>query len=195
MNKILKILVSVDFIVLSAFGFLGPIYAVFLNKNIEGGTLASIGVASAIYLIAKSSFQIIVAKFNDAEKGNKRELYTMFTGYLLFSIVPIFYIFAKTIEHIYIIEFFFGLFAALGYPGWFTLYTRYVDKEQEGYQWSVHDIGVNLGMAITAALGGLIAETWNFNILFILISICSAAGSLLILYLFNTAVLNNHHKK
>jgi len=89
MNKILKILIYADILMISAFGLLAPIFALFLSNNIKGGTIAAAGVASAIYLLTKCLFQLLIARFNDAEPGNKREVMTTFIGYLMLSFIPL----------------------------------------------------------------------------------------------------------
>lgn len=139
MNKILKILVSVDIISLSAFGLLAPVFAIFIKKNISGGTIATAGIATAVYLVTKPLFQILVAKYTDADKGNKREVYTIFVGYILSSFIPLFYIFANSIEQIYLIQFFNGIFVALCFPGWNTLFTRYINNGKEGMRWTIYE--------------------------------------------------------
>ena len=50
MNKILYVLILSDFVIISAYGLLSPIFAIFLLEKIAGSTLVVIGISEAIYL-------------------------------------------------------------------------------------------------------------------------------------------------
>lgn len=57
-NKVIKTLIMADLTFLSAFGFLGPIFAVFVVKQIAGGSLQVVGFAATIYWLIKSILQL-----------------------------------------------------------------------------------------------------------------------------------------
>ena len=42
-NKVVKVLITADFFMLSAVGMASPIFAVFITDHIQGGSLALIG--------------------------------------------------------------------------------------------------------------------------------------------------------
>jgi len=50
-NKIIKILILSDVALLSGFGFIVPIFAIFLVGKIQGGNVEVAGYAAAIYWI------------------------------------------------------------------------------------------------------------------------------------------------
>ncbi|MFC1598471.1 MFS transporter [Patescibacteria group bacterium] len=191
MNKVLKILLLSDLLIIAGFGLLAPIFAIFLKDNIIGGSILAVGIAQTIFLFTKAITQIFISKYTDQEKGNVRELYTLVIGSLIFTIVPILYIFADNIWHIYIAQLINGLGAALAYPGWMTLFTRFTDRNKEGYEWSVYDTSVSLGAAATAAVGAYIAEMLGFNTLFIIVAIFSLLGTILLGSLFKQEIINN----
>lgn len=192
MNKILKILLLSDLFIISGFGLMSPIFAIFLKENLIGGTILAAGIAHAIYLLTKSIFQLFVSRWTDKEKGNKRELYTMILGSLIFTFIPLFYILAERIETIYILQFFYGLGAAIAYPGWMTIYTRFTDKNKEGFEWSFYNASVSLGSAATAAIGGYIAYSLGFNTLFVIVAIFSLIGTILLGNLFNQELIKQN---
>lgn len=65
MNKTLKLLIFSDIFVLSGFGFIAPILAIFIKDNLVDGTIVAAGIASAIYMITHSLLQILFSyKFN-----------------------------------------------------------------------------------------------------------------------------------
>lgn len=194
MNKVLKILLFSDFLIVSGFGFLAPIFAIFLKEQIIGGSLIAIGIAETVYLLTKSILQLFISKYTDWEKGNIRELHTLIIGSVFFIITPILYIFSTHIYHIYIAQFILGIGAALSYPGWMTLFTRFTDRNKEGYEWSIYDTSVSLGAALTAILGAVIANIFSFNTLFIIISLFSLVGTILLGLLFKKELVVKHRK-
>lgn len=189
MNKILKILLLSDLFILSGFGLLAPIFAIYLNDNIIGGTILAVGIAQTIFLLTKSLLQLFVSKYTDQETGNMRELYTLVIGSLIMTLVPILYLFSSTIWHIYLAQLVHGLGSALAYPGWMVIYTRFTDKNKEGYEWSIYNTSVSLGMAGTAAIGAFIAQMLGFNTLFIIVAIFSFLGTILLGNLFKQELI------
>jgi MFS family permease len=78
-----------------------------------------------------------------------------------------------------------GLAAAIAFPGWYSIFTKHVDKGKEGFEWSLYDVVLGLGMAGMAALGGFLADAYGFNVLFVLISGFTLMGALLLLVIKN----------
>ena len=184
MHKILRALILSDLFILGSFGLIQPIFAVFMLKNITGTTLTAIGVATTIQLVTKAIFQIIVGKWTDKEKGNKRELYTLFVGSLIMSIVPFFYLLTSSLSHVYLLQFAYGLGGALVFPGWMVIYMRYSRDEKAGYEWSVYNTVISFGSAAAAFLGAYIADIYSFSHIFIGVGILSLVGASFIVHVF-----------
>ncbi len=53
LSKVIRVLISSDFLLQSGWGLIGPIFAIFLTQQIKGGTLAAIGFVAATYWITK----------------------------------------------------------------------------------------------------------------------------------------------
>ena len=69
-----------------------------------------------------------------------------------------------------------------------TLFTRFTDKNKEGYEWSVYDTSISFG---TAAIGAYIAEMLGFNTLFVIVAIFSLIGTILLGKLFKQEIIKN----
>jgi MFS family permease len=194
MNKVIKVLILSDIIILAGFGLSDPIFAIFLKDDLAGGSIAAAGIAATIYLLAKAILQVPIGRWTDQEKGSRRELYTMFFGSALTTIVPVIYIFSTTIYHVYLAQVLHGLGAALAYPGWIVLFTRFLDRNKEGYEWSTYNTMVGLGAAATAALGGFIAEKLGFDALFTFVAIFSFVGTMILILLFKQEISKKRSK-
>jgi len=163
MNKILKILVLSDIFLLTGFGFVSPILAVFIKDDLVGGTLFAAGLASAIFMITHSILQIIFSSiFNPKDRW-----WMILLGTGIIAIVPFCYLFSTNIWHIYIVQFFYGVGAGFAYPTWASFFTSNLDRGKRGFQWSLYSSSVGIGTAIAASTGAFIAERFGFNVVFI----------------------------
>lgn len=194
MHKVLKNLVLSDLFILSSYSLIQPIFAIFVLKNIYDASITAIGICLTVELFTRSTFQIIIAKWTDEERGNKRELYTLLVGSLLISIVPLGYILSKTILQIYLVQFLHGFGQALSYPSWRVLFTRYLRNENQGFEWGLYDTVTSLGMATAAAVGAYFAEQYSFNVLFLIVSIFSFIGTGFIVHIFKEEFADNPHQ-
>ncbi len=184
MNRTLKLLVISDIFVLSGFGMIAPILAIFINDNLVGGSIFSAGLASTIFLITHAGLQLFFSyKFNPKDR-----LWMLKVGTALIMIVPFGYIFSTSIYHIYIMEFIYGVGAAFAYPTWSSLFTSHLESGKRGFQYSVYSSGVGVGTALTAAGGAWLAEKIAFQLVFVLTGVMALVG-LLILFKLNKNVL------
>jgi len=183
-NKIVKVLILSDFIIISAFGFVAPIFALFLTGKIQGGTIETVGYAAAIYWIAAVLTRLPIARRIDKTKSEKDDFYFMIFGSILIAIVPFLWIVSSKIWHIYFIQALYGLGYSLRLPSWYGMFTRHIDKGHEGYEWSFNSLVSGVGSGITAALGGIMAARMGFNVLFIVIGALSIIGSAVLIFLY-----------
>jgi len=185
-NKVIKYLVLSDLIFWSGWGFLSPIFAVFVMKKIEGANLAVIGVASSIYWILKSLLRIPIGIFLDSRKGEEDDFWFLFFGLILSSLVPFGYLMAKYPSHIYLLQILQAFGMAMALSGWTAIFSRHLDKGKEATEWGIDATLVGLGIGISGALGGLIANSFGFEIVFILTGIFGILASLLLFAILKT---------
>lgn len=178
-NKIIKILIISDFSIISSFGLIAPIFAIFIDKQIIGGGVKVAAFASTIYLLVSSLARLPISRIVDQQLTEKGRALLLIAGSILTSSCYFFYIFAKFPWQVYLLEGLIGLGCAANAAVWFDLFTRYIDKDQESFEWSIHGSAVSLGSAATAAIGGILAEKFGFSLIFILIGIFGLIGSLI----------------
>ncbi len=183
-NKIVKVLILSDFILTSAFGFIAPIFALFLTDKIQGGTIETVGFAAAFYWVAAVLVRLPVARYVERTKSEKDDFYFMIFGSIIISAIPFLYILSTKIWHIYLIEAVYGVGYSLRIPGWYGMFTRHIDQGHEGYEWSFDSIVSGVGSAVTAALGGVLAYRLGFTTLFIFIGTLSIVGSAVLIFLY-----------
>ena len=133
-----------------------------------------------------------MAKWTDEEAGNRRELYTLFLGSMIMSLVAFCYIWVKTLPALYALQFLYGLGGALAFPGWIVIFTRYTRDEKAGYEWSLYSTIISLGTAATAAIGAYMADIYSFKFLFIGIGVLSLVGTSFIIHIFKHEFTRQH---
>ncbi|MBL7078156.1 MFS transporter [Candidatus Shapirobacteria bacterium] len=176
-NQIIKTLTISDVFILSGFGLISPIFAIFLTDNIQGGNIEVAGIASMIYFLTKSLGQLPVAQIVDRIRGERDDFWAMVVGSLVTSLVPLLYLIARAPLEVYLIQFIYGLAQAFTFPSWMAIFTRHIEPTQEGTEWGIYFTLTDLTGAGAAAIGGIIAQNLGFAPLFVIVSVFSFIGS------------------
>lgn len=187
-NKVIKILIFSDFVLNSAWGLLGPIFAIFIVQKIalgsttEGAKIA--GFASLTYWIVKSILQIPIGRYLDEDHGEKDDLWFMVLGTFLAGFVPFGYLIASQPWHIYIFQVLYAIGMAMVIPSWSAIFTRHIDKGKEAFEWSMRSTSLGFGVGITGAIGGIIVAIFGFKIIFILVGTFTIISACLLLLIY-----------
>jgi MFS family permease len=181
MNRVISILILSDFFILSGWGLVGPIFAVFITRQIQGAGVEVVGLSSTIYFLLKSGLQLPLANLIDKIQGEKDDFRAMVIGSALTAVVPIFYIFIRNVPQLFVAQALYGIGGALSYPSWLALFTRHIDKNKEGWEWSIYYTVTDLSGAAVAAIGGYLAKYVGFNFLFILVAILNILGTVVLI--------------
>ena len=176
-NKVIKVMIASDVALLTGFGFISPIFAIFIKENIQGGGVEVAGFAMAIYWGVKSILQIPFGKYLDKVKGERDDLWFVVIGNVLAALAVFGYIFSFLPWHVYLCQGIYSLGMAMNIPGWCAIFTRHIDKGKEAFEWSTRSTFIGIGAGIAGALGGVIAAKLGFNILFTGVGIFALASA------------------
>lgn len=176
-NRVIRFLTISDILMLSGWGLINPIFAVFVTDQIQGGNVEMAGLAITVFLLTKSLVQMPIAWLIDKKRGEIDDFWVMIIGSLIISLSAFLFIFAKNVSQILLIQVVNGFGAALSYPSWLAIFTRHVDTHKEGFEWSLYFTVTDLGGALVAGLGGAIANYLGFQSLFLLVGLLSFLGT------------------
>jgi len=191
-NKVIKTLILSDFFLQSGWGLIGPIFAVFIIKNIHGGSLAMIGFVAATYWIVKSIFQPFIAYFFDLKKGEKDDFKFLIVGMYIANLIPLGYLLSSQIWQIFLLEFIRGLAMACVIPTWAGIFTRHINKGWEAFSWSVESTAIGFAFGFAAAFGGVMATILGFKTVFVLVSVFGLTASSVLLLIRNQIFPKDH---
>ena len=182
MNRTIKLLMISDVFLITGFGMIDPILAIFIKDNLVGGTIFAAGFASMIFLITKSLIQLPFSKYVDSHDDKVKWL---IVGTFLVAFVPFIYLFSTHIYFIYAAQLVHGIGSGLAFPTWLGLWSTHLDKNHESFEWSLYSTLVGLTTALTALIGAAISQYFGFRYAFILVGILSLVGSLILFGLEN----------
>ena len=200
MNRVIKFLMFSDIMVLTSFGLIDPILAIFFKDDLVGGSIFMAGLASAVFLLVKCSVQLPFSKYVDSHTYTKR-LHWLILGSFLISAVPFVYIFAKHISVIFLAQIVHGIGSGLAYPTWLGLWSTHLDKGKESFEWSLYSTLTGLGTALTATIGAALSQFVGFTFTFLFVGILSLTGCLILFELerrknkSNKKVNLDYHKR
>lgn len=183
-NRVIRTLVLADFFVNAGFSVFAPVVAIFITRQISGGTIEAIGFGAAIVQICKIIVELPLARILDRNHGEYDDFISLIVGSTLVAIVPFAYLFAHSIIHIYIIQALYGVGIAFIIPPWYAIFSRHIDKMHESFEWTLDSVSIGLAAAGAAALGGFIAQRYGFNLVFILGGIFAVFGGLMQIFIF-----------
>lgn len=192
LNKVIRILISSDFLLQAGWGLIGPIFAIFLTRQIQGGSLEMVGFITATYWITKSIIQPFIAHFLDTKKGEKDDFIFLVGGMYLANLIPLGYLFSTQIWHIFTLEFIRGISMACVVPTWAALFTRHIDKDWEAFSWSIESTSIGFAAGFAAAFGGILVGLLGFRAVFILVSIFGLISSSVLLLIRHKLFLRDH---
>lgn len=180
-NPVVRFLIISDTVLIGAAGLLGPIFALFVEDFIVGGSAAVAGIAAGVYLFSRSILQIPIAHFLDKVRGEKDDFWFLFTFSILFAIVPLLYLIIHTPLQLYIVQFILGFFTAFTYPAFMAIFTRHIDSGKEGTEWGIYFTLIDVTSAALAVIGGYVATLAGFPVLIVVVVLMSLLGALLLL--------------
>ena len=181
-NRIAKYFIIGDLIMWAGWGFVDPIFSIFVIKNIAGATLISIGFLATIYWITKGILQIPVSLFLDRTDGEKDDFYALIFGLMITGISAFSFMIVRTMPQVYLVQFIKAIGFALYIPAWSAIFSRHLDKKHMAFDWAVSSSSVSIGIGIAGFIGGSIASIAGFNFVFLVTGLMALVSAILLLF-------------
>src|SRR5271170_1194810 len=129
-SRLVKFFVISDFFLLAGWGFIDPVFSVFIVQKIVGASLITVGIAAAIYWILKSVLQIPIAKYLDDTPGEKEDLVALIGGLLLAGISAMAFSWVHTVAELYLVQAVHAVAFAFYSAAWPAIFSRHLDKDR-----------------------------------------------------------------
>ncbi|MBU2539678.1 MFS transporter [Patescibacteria group bacterium] len=171
-NKVIRIYIYWDIVINSAWGLLGPVFAIFILQTIAVGDVANgvkiAGFASLSYWAVKSILQIPIGRYLDKNHGEKDDFWFFVIGVFLTGLVPFGFLISFLPIHVYLLQILHAIGMSMVVPSSWAIFIRHIDKGREAYESSLDSTLLGIGVGITGALGGIMAAYIGFQAIFIL---------------------------
>jgi MFS family permease len=179
-NRIVKYFVLSDLFFIAGWGFIEPVFSVFIVQKIPGATLTTVGIAAAIYWILRSVLQIPFANFLD-RRGGERTAFRMLVGGLFLAALSAFaFSWVATTWELYAVQIIHAIALSFYTASWPAIFSRHLDKDRISFDWSLDNTAVGIASGVSGFLAGVIGTVWGFTAIFILAGIFSVAGGIII---------------
>lgn len=194
-NFIIRILIASDFVIWSSINMVAPIIAIFISDRIAGGSLKAVGIATMIYLISKSIFEIPIGVIIDRTASERDDLYFAIGGTMLIGVVYFLFSFVTNVWELYFLQIFLGIGTAGAWPSWFSIFGRHIDEAKHGFVWSLHDVLLGVGGAAAAGIGAFAVEKFGFGIVFQIIGVLVILGAIMLFLIRDKVYAEEKGKK
>lgn len=161
-----------------------PFMGIFFVEELEGVTLTEVGISSLIFFLSFGLLEPVMGMLADKIKGFKDELFFVSFGYVARGIVFMCFALAATAWHLYIFQFFLGIFRAISGPADKVLYAKYMKQRQSATLWGLDESMVNLSAALGSGLGGYFLYVFGFRTMFMVTGALTVLAGLCIFLLF-----------
>lgn len=175
-NHALAVLVFTNALILIAAAMFGPIYALFVEEI--GGSLMDASLTGAIFCLAAGLTTLVSGRLADKWKNPKLIVLAgyaiMAGGFLALTAV-------NNIWSLFLVQAVIGFGEAIYSPAFDALYSKHIERKHEAQQWSFWESMNYFTYVIGAIIGGLLATSFGFDILFIVMALISLTSAI---YLF-----------
>jgi predicted MFS family arabinose efflux permease len=122
----------------------------------------------------------------DKNHGEKDDFVFLVTGMYIANLIPLGYIFSTEPWHLYVLESIRGIAMACVVPSWSAIFTRHIDHGREAFSWSIESTGLGFAAGIAGATGAWLASVFNFQVVFVLVSVFGLLSSSALLLIRNS---------
>lgn len=165
-DPIVKTFIISECFFCAGWNLITPLFAVFVVENVIAGSIEFAAAGFSLFLIVRVIFELITGNF--WAKGSDRKKMILITiGFLINSIAYLGFANSQDITQVFIFYAVLGAGIGISTPTKNSLFSVHLDKNREANEWSIADATAAICMALATTLGGFIAATYGFRLLFI----------------------------
>ena len=170
MNPIVRAFIISEIFLWSSWNAITPIFAIFAANSVVGGNAEIAASSFSVYLIVRVIFELISGRFLGTANENRKIAFAVI-GVLFMSIGYAGFAMTKTVLPLYLFYGIIGMGLGIATPAKNSLFSMHLDKNKEVTEWSIYDGFVFMGMAMSATIGGFVANRYGFSFLFYLVAV------------------------
>lgn len=166
-DSIVKTFIISECFFCAAWNLITPLFAVFVIDSITQGSIELAASGYSAFLISRVLFELITGNYL-AKGSDKKKMILIALGFIICSFSYIGFSYSQNIAQIFIFYILLGAGIGISAPTKNSLFSIHLDKNREATEWSIADATAAICMALATALGGFIAASYGFRVLFVL---------------------------
>ncbi|MBI2430610.1 MAG: MFS transporter [Candidatus Levybacteria bacterium] len=183
-NPIVKAYIVSESFLWSGWYLAIPLLSIFVVKYIPGSTIEQAGFSFSVYFVSRVIFELISGRYLKGSTDKQKFSITI-VGMICTSLAYLGMAFSANIMHVYFSFAIAGVGLGLATPAKNSLFSVHLDKNKESTEWSLADGAQFTCIALATALGGFIANTFGFQVLFLIAAIINLIATIpYLLYVF-----------
>lgn len=179
-GRLVKYFILCDLALLAGWGLIEPVVSVFIIEKVVGATLITVGGAAAVYWLLKSVLQIPLANYLDRIQGEKDDFHALILGLFIASFSAVSFAFVANVWQLYLVQALHAVGFALYAASWPAIFSRHLDKDRISFDWALDSTAAGISAGISGFLGGVIANWFGFNAVFMLAGLFSALAAVIL---------------
>lgn len=169
-NGVVKAFIISEIFLWSSWNAVTPIFAIFAASKIPGGNTEIAAASFSTYLIVRVIFELISGRYL-SKSNDMQKFIVSIIGIILISVGYVGFALTKNVSSLFVYYGIIGVGLGIASPAKNCLFSSHLDKNKEVAEWSMYDGLVFMGMAMSAAIGGFVANRYGFTFLFYLVAI------------------------
>lgn len=160
-NKMIIVLIFINFLIILASGFMMPVWAEFVGKI--GGDIRTAGKAICIFSIIIGTLTCVFAKLEGLIRKDKLFLMASqlimlgaYSGYLL----------VHQAASLYLVQILLGFGGALQSPALYSLYHQVIQEKNTTFYWGIWNGFYNIAIGLGSLISAYLVAHFGFNAMF-----------------------------
>lgn len=170
MNSVVKAFIISEIFLWSSWNAIIPIFAIFAANQIPNSNTEIAASSFSCYLIVRVIFELISGRYLSKSREIDKFIISII-GIILMSLGYLGFALTKDVVSLFFFYGVIGMGLGIASPAKNSLFSTHLDKDKEVTEWSLYDSFVFMGMAMSAAIGGFVANRYGFPFLFYLVAI------------------------
>ncbi len=195
MSMFIKLFTFADTLLFAGWGFIDPVFSIFIVQKIPGASLVTVGATAAIFFVVKSLVQVPIAIFLDKTDGERDDYYALVASFFIVSIGAFGTMFASHVWHIYLLQLVKAIGFALYVASGPAIFARHIDKDHNALDWSLNSTSIGIATGITSFLAGILVTWGGYYMVFLLAGVLSFLGGVVFLLLPRSLFPIGRHPK
>ncbi len=168
LNRSLRILITVNAILVFIVGLFAPFYAVFIASL--GGSIALAGFAWALYSLVAG---VLILLFSNWQLKIKEQELLIALGYIIRAGVFLSYAFMTSLPQLLATQILWGVATAISTPAFDAVYAKHTTQEDSIVQWGGWEGIAAIATGAAALVGGVMIQSFGYHAIFMVMAVIS----------------------